>query len=293
MWAGPATQITLPISASPAVQLNFGAYIRDLYRLHFAHELAAGTVHPLIIPYSVLGAFILPILYFTIPHVNRPWLFRARYLLMAFIVWFNFREVRTSSSVNFAVGYAVGLAQAWGVLWSAALLVWMSPQFEAERVEKRKRRVGRENGAVSNGHAGGTNGHVQANVGQNAHASENGNGDALTAALDRTVESFKSDTTTAIAQVGKAPDEDTARSLAEGYEYYWQAYPADAPFSTRLDWSVDLVCSFRGTGKSFIVWALVTKHLDLTSLSRLELVCTYTASLRQTRKALLRCSGGP
>ncbi|KAI0972517.1 hypothetical protein F4678DRAFT_428330 [Xylaria arbuscula] len=32
------------------------------------------------------------------------------------------------------------------------------------------------------------------------------------------------------------------------YEYYWQEYPADASFWTRLDWAFDIVSSFRLTG---------------------------------------------
>lgn len=124
-------------------------------------------------------------------------------------------------------------------MWSAVLLIWTNPQFEAERVEKRKRVVGAEADPITNPSA---NGHVE-----NSHAKQNGH--PLTA-LDGTVEPSKPDTKAGErSQILDAPDEDIARSLKEGYEYYWQAYPADAPFSTRFDWSVDLVLSFRGTGK--------------------------------------------
>ncbi|KAI1423957.1 hypothetical protein F5Y12DRAFT_499758 [Xylaria sp. FL1777] len=48
-------------------------------------------------------------------------------------------------------------------------------------------------------------------------------------------------------------DQNTALELyklarEQEYEYYWQEYPADASFRTRLDWAFDIVSSFRLTG---------------------------------------------
>ncbi|KAF3762317.1 hypothetical protein M406DRAFT_263598 [Cryphonectria parasitica EP155] len=215
--------MTVPITTIPPASLvNLGAHVRDLYKQHFAHELAAGTVRPLVIPYSVLGAFILPVLYFSVPHVNRPWLFRARWLVMLFIVAFNLSETAGRSSANFAVGYLVGLLQAWGILWSATLLIWMRPQFEAERVEKRRRKRRR-----------GEEGVEELVVRQESAMTKKSNKENR--------------------QAMDAPDEDIARSLAEGYEYYWQAYPADGSFLTRFEWSWDLVTSFRGTGWNWCI----------------------------------------
>lgn len=253
MWTTAA--VSLPFAVSPASLTNFGAYVRDAYRLRFAHELAAGTLKPLVIPYALLGTFILPILYFSIPHVNRPWLFRARYLLMVFIVGFNLSETVASSSANFAVAYAVGLMQAWGILWSATLLVWMSPQFEAERVERRER--SRDSMAAASSLI--ANGSLRETRAENGHAARNrhhpnGNSHDSIKSVDGTVNGEaplkgKEHLTSSLLD---APDEDVARSLREGYEYYWQAYPADAPFLTRFEWSFDLVSSFRGTGKRYI-----------------------------------------
>lgn len=247
MWT--TTAVSLPFPVSPTSLNNLGIYVRDVYRLRFAHELAAGALKPLVIPYSLLGTFILPVLYFCIPHVNRPWLFRARYLLMAFIVGFNLSETFGSSSANFAVAYAVGLMQAWGILWSATLLIWMSPQFEAERVERRRSSAGPVASPMA------LSGSSRRNRFENGHAIMNGhspNGKAhdnltsLNGAVDVKVRSQESEHRVSVLD---APDEDVARSLQEGYEYYWQAYPADAPFSVRFGWAFDLVSSFRGTGK--------------------------------------------
>lgn len=268
MWKGASAHVALPMAATPANVVNFGASVRDVYRLHFTHELAAGAVKPMIIPYAILGTFILPILYFTVPHVNRPWLFRARYPLMLFILLFNIHETLTTASANFAVGYGIGLCQAWGILWSATLLIWMSPQFEAERVERRKRKrvvVDGDATGASTTVNGSTRGLVEdGNARQNGDALQNSlalrkrsdpamaNGHSLTD-LDGTVDASNAKqhgNDAGRGRVTNSPDEDIARSLGEGYEYYWQAYPADAPFSVRFDWSLDLVSSFRGTGMS-------------------------------------------
>lgn len=190
-------------SSSSSSVAELAASARDTYRRHFADQVAAGTIKPLVLPYAVLGSFLLPVLYLSVPHARRPWLYAARWPLLAFIVVFNVRETRTTSSANFAVGYAVGLMHAWGVVWAATLLVWTRPQWEAERVAKRRRE--------------------------------------------------KRDDDKAEEEAKAAPDEDVARSLRAGYEYYWQAYPADAPWPTRLGWAADLAFSFRGAGWNWCV----------------------------------------
>lgn len=269
MWTSHTTSVPnpssfSPASFSPASLTNFGTYVRDLYRLRFKHELAAGALKPMVIPYTILGTFILPVLYFSIPHVRRPWLHRARYPLMLAILVFNISEALTTSSANFGVAYGVGLMHAWGILWTATLLVWMDPQVEAERIEKRKR-VGESttastatallrNGVVRgaracNGHAP-TNGHASSTgyACSNCHAAMNGHRiESVDGAQD--TKGFSNIGEKLQCSVLDAPDEDVARSLKEGYEYYWQAYPADAPFATRLGWSFDLVLSMRGTGE--------------------------------------------
>ena len=216
---------------------NLGLYQRELYRAHFRERVAAGNASLFILPYAALGTFILPILYLTIPHVKRPWLYRTRFALYAFIVAFNLHEMGRSSSTNMAAAYAVGLFQSWGIIWIATVLIWMAPQFEAERIEKRPRAISAQAGGSSqagNGHAGAptSNGHAKT---KNVVAAEN-------------------------SQAAAAPDEDVAGNLAE-YEYYWQAYPSEAPFLTRLDWAMDLVLAFRGSGMTYSLY--VNSHVGL------------------------------
>lgn len=241
--SGRSVRLDMPIAASRRLP-NLGAYVRDIYRLHFRHELAAGTVRPLVVPYSLLGTLILPVLYYAIPHTERPWLYKARYLLWLFILAFNLHQTATSSSSNFAIGYAVGLMQAWGIIWTATLLIFMSPQFDAERVEKRKRTTTTANGVLVNGFS--KDGSTKEQDGEVFRLRANGHPEQAPTEKHR-----------GAAETAKppddAPDEDIARSISQGYEYYWQPYPADAPFLTRLDWSFDLVTSFRGIGWNWTV----------------------------------------
>lgn len=209
---------------------------------------------------------------------------------MAFIVGFNLSETLVTSSANFAVAYAVGLMQAWGILWSGTLLIWMSPQFEAERVERRKRSESPDetsypalNGSTTGG-KGSTNGHALTN----GHASNGNAHSSSITSVDGAVDGNFSQRKGHQISLLDAPDEDVARSLQEGYEYYWQAYPADAPFSTRFDWSLDLVSSFRGTGKRSITprpsHSLCQSKMKLIE-TRLELGCPDHSAFCQSREA--------
>lgn len=249
--SGRSSRLTMnPVVLPNPLPANLGDHVRDIYRRHFAHELALGTVKPLVIPHGVLVTFGLPILYLAIPHRNRPWLFRARYLLMFYIIVFNLRETFMTTSPNFAVGYAVGLMQAWGIVWNMTLLILMSPQFDAERVEIRPVRTTPEAPGAANGS---TNGHARiSDSKENVRPVQNGNANAVTK-VNGTSKAPAQSAKTMGDKSADAPDEDIAKSLDEGYEYYWQDYPEDAPFLTRLEWSFDLFTSFRGTGWNWSV----------------------------------------
>ncbi|KAI3400440.1 hypothetical protein diail_3061 [Diaporthe ilicicola] len=248
-----SVRLVMPLALPDPLPANLGDHVRGVYRRHFAHELALGNVKPLVVPYGVLTTFGLPILYFSIPHRNRPWLFRARYLLMLYIVLYNLRETFTTTSGNFAVGYAVGLMQGWGIIWNMTLLVLMRPQFDAERVERRPVRATADPQANTNGSV---NGHARlSDAKENAQPVQNANAHAVTK-VDGSPKAPTQATKlrgTIERRVVDAPDEDIARSLDEGYEYCWQDYPEGAPFLARLGWSFDLCTSFRGTGWNWSV----------------------------------------
>jgi hypothetical protein len=135
-----------------------------------------------------------------------------RYAVVATIIYLNYNMMLETSSTNSAAAYAVGLLGSWGIMWGLTILIWMNPQFDAARVERRRRVI------VANGR-------------QNGHA-------AAGSTEDKPVQNQST-----------APDESVAAVIDE-YEYYWQPYPDDAPFLTRLEWAVDLVTAFRGIGRA-------------------------------------------
>ncbi|KAK3310055.1 uncharacterized protein B0T15DRAFT_517234 [Chaetomium strumarium] len=50
-----------------------------------------------------------------------------------------------------------------------------------------------------------------------------------------------------------AVDESVAASLRHNHEYFWQPFPAQASFLTRLGWTADLLTSLRGGGWNFCI----------------------------------------
>ena len=258
--------------SDPAPISNWGALQRDIYTSSFDAAVAAGTARPLVVPYSLFGSFGLPILYLSIPHANRPWLYRARFLVLAAMLALHVQTITSgTSSSNMAAAYGTGLMVSFSTLWGLTLLVWTKPQFEAARVEKRRRTARRpginteqtgkregnneETSAVSEkreepevneirkrkqGHsASQTNGSTKAN----GQASQNGqNGHASSDKIQASEASYEGGN-----PQGNAPDESIAAVIDE-YEYYWQPFPIEGSFVERLSWSFDLVTAFRGSG---------------------------------------------
>lgn len=216
------------MAAHISPETNLGLHHREFLRGQFKADLATGTARPLVIPLDLLGTFVLPIAYLCIPHTRRPWLYRMRFAVLALMMWLNYDMIARASSTNMSSAYASGLAGAWGTLWGMTVLIWTRPQFEAERVERRLRR----RAADSNGSAPG-------------HDSCSNRGVLQRHPKGRLSTSQLADKISARVA---APDETVAAALSAGYEYHWQSYPAHSPLSTRLDWVVDYVISFRGTG---------------------------------------------
>lgn len=216
------------MAAHITAETNLGLHHREALKAQFKADLAAGPARPLVIPLDLFGTLLLPVIYLCIPHTRRPWLYRMRFAVLAVMMWLDYDMISRASSTNMASAYASGLAGAWGALWGMTVLIWTRPQFEAERVEKR---LGRRT-TVGNGVAAGHNGHANWGLLQ-----RHPKGRLLTSPLaDKMTARFN------------APDDTVARALSDGYEYHWQSYPADSPLSARLDWVIDYVTSFRGTG---------------------------------------------
>jgi hypothetical protein len=202
--------------------------LRDHYVTTLKTAVAAGKAKHMVIPYCVIWGFILPALYLSIPHTRRPWLYNARWLVASICVGFSLKMVHEVSSTNMALSYATGLLGAWSIMSSTTFLIWTKPQFEAERVAKRKKSV-----VTTKGNPDCGNGTIIAN-GESVSGLLAGNGTELKKRENGHIDK-------------KARKKSTDEEIEE-YEFYWQPYPENGTFLERLRWSIDLVTNFTLAG---------------------------------------------
>ncbi|EEU48506.1 uncharacterized protein NECHADRAFT_31316 [Fusarium vanettenii 77-13-4] len=197
---------------------NVGDLARIEYREAFARAVAEGTRSPLVLPYCLLGPFILPPVYLAIPHRNRPWLYRSRWLIVGFVVAFDINIIRTMSSMNVACAYASGLMGIWGILSTLNLLVWTDPQSNYARAVKVTKDSTKMNGTAKN--------HVRET---NGSSKEDG------------LRQRK------LGTVPGAKDDGEHNSLKDS-GCVWQTFPENGSFGERLNWTFDLATNFRKIG---------------------------------------------
>ncbi|KAI1174955.1 hypothetical protein F4777DRAFT_552034, partial [Nemania sp. FL0916] len=280
---------------------------RELYRAKFRADVQAGAKTPLILPFHLLAYWVIPTLYLAIPHKNKPWLYRARWLVLAVICLFNWYLANNVSSECIASAYGAGLIASWGTIWNFHLLVFSRPQWDAKRVERRRiirdvDKEGKKQGESvfsashpkllsSSPDGDRTNDQVSAlsdldevtrsqssgrtiegkttSIGgrdtydgvrkRGVHA---GQSVAIQKNSDGTGGETEEESPTGDPRfVQKTIDELLTIARENEYEYYWQEYPADASFRTRLDWAFDIVSSFRLTGWNWAASCLPSYEL--------------------------------
>ena len=220
-----------------------GNAVRAEHIGRFRDAMAHGLVKPPVFPYILLGTFFIPGIYLAIPHVKRPWLYQLRWAVMALIVAFNAKMMLDTSGANPAMAFGAGLYAYWGIINCFAAIIWKSPQFNAERVLKVRvpPRRGAEGVDKEKAKGDGTPEEVQHEGKESkvAMASGDGAGDWREYAAPGIGH----------GSVKTAPGNPDVLLGEEGYEYYWEPYPADAPFSHRFNWAMDLVTNLRGEGR--------------------------------------------
>ncbi|KAK0667383.1 hypothetical protein QBC41DRAFT_396135 [Cercophora samala] len=119
-----------PLYHLPTAQLS---HLRSL----FYTQLAQDKIKPLVLPSAFFGTLFLPLLYLSLPHKTRPWLYSARWLVAAAVLYINHHHLlATTSGSNVAVAYAVGLIACHGTVWALTVVVFTRPQWDAARVVK-------------------------------------------------------------------------------------------------------------------------------------------------------------
>ncbi|KAJ1331342.1 Membrane bound O-acyl transferase family [Microdochium nivale] len=278
--------MTTIMTASPAAHLpqhqDLASTYRQLHRARFWADLETGNKRPFLVPLYLCVLYVVPALYLAIPHRDRGGesgsgsniVYAARWPLLASLVWFYAQMIAHVSSPNFASAYAAGLLGAWGIIWSFTVLVWTRPQWDAKRVELRRRSTslraeGQSLEGVS-GAAGFLEDPSHENVAQLSH--DNGSANGHTTGHTLSSRSSKS----GLGSRGQSQGEQNGNSHHENghsksdalrnaklpsdgmndVEYYWQEFPENASFRTRLNWSFDYVIQFRMTGWNCVIPSL-------------------------------------
>ncbi|KAF5966410.1 hypothetical protein FCOIX_12540 [Fusarium coicis] len=202
---------------------NLGNIARAEYKVLFDTEVAKGVREPLVLPFCLIGPFILPVVYLAIPHRNQPWLYHARWLVVAFVVAFDAYVIRYMSSYNVAPAYASGLMGGWGILTTLNLLVWTDPQLNYARVVKILK--GNKSQASSK--------QLPINV---------ANGSSQESVI-RQRKPYHED----IGFSGEA-ETHAKNGSSKDVVYAWQKFPENGSFGERLNWTLDLATNFREIG---------------------------------------------
>ncbi|TVY82638.1 hypothetical protein LSUE1_G002834 [Lachnellula suecica] len=208
--------------------------VAAVYQREFYKRVAEGSLRPIVLPYHLYGLFLL-VVYLLIPHTKRPWLYKARWLVLGVITAFQWKTLGEVSSASLATSFAAGLVSAWGVVESAMWLVFYRPQFDSKRVQPR----------VKSG--GGVGNNEEDNSPHNAdHAScQLGERPANGHANGKAQEGSHS----VVREHGSAVDDGTS-----SMEYYWQPYPKT--LGERIPWILDHTINFRGPGWNWAVPSL-------------------------------------
>lgn len=176
----------------------------------------------------------------------------------------------------------------WGTIWNFTLLVWTKPQWDAKRVDiRRKQRANGNPHGTFTSHESPRQSEVEgdSDAGTETHSStsrsslEQG-GRSLAQHAEQQTSQASSQTheqkvhrvsssnlrkrnlasrelhttsDTIVKKPNEVPADTTVPYAEQEFEYYWQSYPEDGPFLTRLDWAFDIVSTFRMTGECRLV----------------------------------------
>lgn len=170
----------------------------------YDRQIAAGEYRPLLYPWDTLGALVV-LVYMLIPHQNRPWLRKARFLVFAYNLAYTTYLVRNVRARGVASALGIGLIAAWSTMYIGALVVCNDPQKDFMRIERQEGAFGSKKASATSPQ----NGTMIKNVEKSKE--ENGS-------TSRTVEAH----------------ERLGPSQRHG-AFAWQPYPI-TPFVERLDW---------------------------------------------------------
>lgn len=213
------------------------------YYARYDQQIASGEYQPFLYPWGTLGAVVV-IAYLLIPHQNRPWLKKCRFLAFAWILAFALYCLVYTRAKGMASAFGIGLISAWSVAWVSAILVCNDAQTDFQRIERLE-------GFFKGSGTGSRDGQNASKEGKEQDQSNEDIGSST--ATDSTHNNNPSPSTKAAI----------TKSMVQGHSspshrhgpFAWQPYPL-TPFIERLDWVLDIFCNFRGAGWNWRTSAL-------------------------------------
>ena len=198
------------------------------YNLRYHSLIASGQAHPFLYPWAAVGALLVLtslLIDYRRSRARRVGSYVAFALMSAFQVW----TIATNRARNPAAAFGVGLVSCFGVLWTAAIMVFNDCQRDFRRVERRA-------GVVDGSGVGEQVGGIASGVALHGSTMGNGHGHGGDYAIRQRL----------------AAKQDEEYSTNKGPRQrrgplFWQPYPS-GPMIERLDWVADVFCSFRGVG---------------------------------------------
>ena len=200
--------------------------VEALRNVHASFEelIRKGHYRPYVWPYCAIGPYLM-IFYLLLPPTRSGLVEKAKYPLFAAIIYLSLEAIIHCRSAWTTYGYGIGLMNAFAILWSSAHLLFQDSRLEARRIEGRVRSASRDGSKE----------------------------DAADTQASSTATQTSGTLRNRKIETEKQPNErnrghgDIGRwsPFASKPDYFlWQPLPEE--FLHRLDWVLDLSCSFRG-----------------------------------------------
>lgn len=240
------------------------------YEEVFAARVAEGVLRPLVLPYFLYGIALL-VVYLCIPHTKSTTLYAARWPVLLAIISFHLKALFETSSGNVGIAALTGVSSGFVIILASTWLVWCKPQFNAKRVQRRKKldvskrvKGAHENPALREPvtilirdraqktvQDTLTIGGIEKKIGLVAR------GEGLKQRRDGNREPKKGLAAENLAPSDTGSGETDGRHAPTGeqdeFEYFWEAYPDT--LRDRIPWVIDLLSNTRGIGWN---WAIPT-----------------------------------
>jgi hypothetical protein len=195
------------------------------YDNRYYNLIESGDAHPFLYPWAAVGA-LLVLLSLMIDYRLSRTRRLGNYLAFGVMCCFQIWTIATNKARNPAAAFGVGIMSSFGIMWTAAIMVFNDCQRDFRRIERAEdARFAKTALSESNGHANG--------VALNGSAQTNG-GDT--------------DSTLKKRHPANGLEEPATQGPTQRHgPLIWQPYPT-GPLIERLDWVSDAFCSFRGVG---------------------------------------------